>query len=748
MSAGESNTQAVGFKETAGSNRSSINKSEAISQLLPWLNWVDERIRCALSAGQGVDGTESANDSFRGLYITPRDVDLLLAQPPSQPLFGHNRPQTLPEHLPLPSGFSRLAKACRLSPFDIAVLFIALAPEFDLRYEKLYAYLQDDISRRRPTVDLALNLLCVTVQDKLERREHFSSTAPLLHHNLLRLIPDPNQPQPPLLSHYLTVDEQVTNFLLGQERLDSRLVPYCRILTERAFRAGSQADMQEEAAYQQTLLTVIRRSLDVQRSVTLYFHGPGSAWTLHTVEVLVGCMGASLLVLDVARALGSGADLEQLFKLALRDAMLHEAILCIHGVDVLCAPDRILQYQRFVEVLAQAEGLTILTGGEPWIPSGSGPAGVIAVPVGMPDFAQRRAHWSHNLEIAGIPLGVSDVDALASRFRLMPDQISDAVVAASNAAQWRTDVRSDDAPPSSARSHATVEEVFAAACAQSGRDLSKLVRKVDVKHTLDDIVLPPDQLAQLKEISEQGRHRHIVFGEWGFDRKLSMGKGLNVMFSGPPGTGKTMAAEIIARELHFPLYKIDLSQVVSKYIGETEKHLDRIFAAAQRTNAILFFDEADALFGKRTEVRDAHDRYANIEVGYLLQKMEEYEGVAVLATNVRQHMDEAFVRRMQVIVEFPFPDEMHRRHIWEIMFPREAPLASDVDLFLLAREVRLAGGNIKNISLAAAFYAAGDGGMIRMSHLIQAARREHQKLGRTWNDAVWSQAGVASRHDS
>lgn len=748
MSAGESNTQAVGSKETAGSNQSSINQSEAISQLLPWLNWVDERIRCALAAGQGVYGTESANDSFRGLYITPRDVDLLLAQPPSQPLFGHNRPQTLPEHLPLPSGFSRLAKACRLSPFDIAVLFIALAPEFDLRYEKLYAYLQDDISRRRPTVDLALNLLCVTVQDKLERREHFSSTAPLLHHNLLRLIPDPNQPQPPLLSHYLTVDEQVTNFLLGQERLDSRLVPYCRILTERAFRAGSQADMQEEAAYQQTLLTVIRRSLDVQRSVTLYFHGPGNAWTLHTVDVLVGCMGASLLVLDVARALGSGADLEQLFKLALRDAMLHEAILCIHGVDVLRAPDQILQYQRFEEVLAQAEGLTILTGGEPWIPSGSGPAGVIAVPVGMPDFAQRRAHWSHNLEIAGIPLGVSDVDALASRFRLMPDQISDAVVAASNAAQWRTDVRSDDAPPSSARSHATVEEVFAAACAQSGQDLSKLVRKVDVKHTLDDIVLPPDQLAQLKEISEQGRHRHIVFGEWGFDRKLSMGKGLNVMFSGPPGTGKTMAAEIIARELHLPLYKIDLAQVVSKYIGETEKHLDRIFAAAQRTNAILFFDEADALFGKRTEVRDAHDRYANIEVGYLLQKMEEYEGVAVLATNVRQHMDEAFVRRMQVIVEFPFPDEMHRRHIWEIMFPREAPLASDVDLFLLAREVRLAGGNIKNISLAAAFYAAGDGGMIRMSHLIQAARREHQKLGRTWNDAVWSQAGVASRHDS
>lgn len=748
MNVGESSTHAVGSKEIDGSNRSLLHQSEAMSQLLPWLNWVDERIRCALAAGQAVYETESADDAFRGLYITPRDVDRLLAQPPGQPLFGHNGLKTFPEHLPLPSGFSQLAKACCLSSFDIAVLFIALAPEFDLRYEKLYAYLQDDVSRRRSTVDLALNLLCVTVQDKLARREHFSSTAPLLHHNLLRLIPDPNQLQPPLPSHYLKIDEQVADLLLGQERLDSRLVPYCRILAERAFRADSQADMPEEAAHQQALLTVIRRSLDVQRSVKLYFHGPSSAWTLRTVEVLAGRMGASLLVLDVARALVSGADCEQLFKLALRDAMRREAILCIDGVDGLRAPDRILQYQRFVEALAQAGGLTILTGSEAWMPSGSGPAGVIAVPVGMPDFAQRRTHWSHNLEIAGIPLDVSDVDALASRFRLMPDQISDAVIAASNAAQWRSTFRSDDAPPSFNQSHATVAEVFAAACAQSGQDLAKLVRKVDVKRTLDDIVLPPDQLAQLKEICEQARHRHIVFGEWGFDRKLSLGKGLNVMFSGPPGTGKTMAAEIIAKELHLPLYKIDLSQVVSKYIGETEKHLDRIFAAAQRTDAILFFDEADALFGKRTEVRDSHDRYANIEVGYLLQKMEEYEGVAVLATNVRQHMDEAFVRRMQVIVEFPFPDEMHRRHIWEIMFPREAPLADDVDLSFLAREVRLPGGNMKNIALAAAFYAAGDGGMIRMSHLIQAARREHQKLGRTWNDAVWSEPGVASQHDS
>jgi SpoVK/Ycf46/Vps4 family AAA+-type ATPase len=217
---------------------------------------------------------------------------------------------------------------------------------------------------------------------------------------------------------------------------------------------------------------------------------------------------------------------------------------------------------------------------------------------------------------------------------------------------------------------------------------------------------------------------------------LALGKGLNVLFSGPPGTGKTMAGDVIANELSLTLYKIDLSQVVSKYIGETEKNLERIFTAAQSTNAILFFDEADALFGKRSEVKDAHDRYANIEVGYLLQKMEEYEGVAILATNLRSHMDDAFVRRMHAIVEFPFPDEMHRRRIWEVLFPPEAPLGEDVDFWSLAREVRLAGGNIKTIVLTAAFYAAAEGSRIGMAHLLLAARREYQKMGRTWDEGT------------
>ncbi|HEY7544943.1 MAG TPA: ATP-binding protein, partial [Blastocatellia bacterium] len=314
---------------------------------------------------------------------------------------------------------------------------------------------------------------------------------------------------------------------------------------------------------------------------------------------------------------------------------------------------------------------------------------------------------------------------LAGKFRFSASQIDGALRTAENLARWRS--------PGEWR--ITMADISAACRMQSAPRLGSLARKIDPVHTWREIVLPPDQLSQLRELCNEARYRHRVYGEWGFERKLSLGKGLNALFSGPPGTGKTMAAEVIASELQLDLYQIDLSQVVSKYIGETEKNLHQIFREAQMSQAILFFDEADALFGKRSEVKDAHDRYANIEVGYLLQKMEEYEGIAILATNLRENLDEAFVRRMRFIVEFPFPNQEYRQKIWEVIFPAEAPLGEDVDVERLARDIKLAGGNIRNIALAAAFYAASDGGRIVMPHIEQAARREFQKLGRTWDQA-------------
>jgi SpoVK/Ycf46/Vps4 family AAA+-type ATPase len=276
----------------------------------------------------------------------------------------------------------------------------------------------------------------------------------------------------------------------------------------------------------------------------------------------------------------------------------------------------------------------------------------------------------------------------------------------------------------------TLADLNAACRLQSSPKLAALAKKIEPHYAWADIVLPTDRLAQLREICDQVRFRARVHEDWGFGRKLALGKGLAVLFAGPSGTGKTMAAEIIAGELGLDLYKIDLALVVSKYIGETEKNLARIFAEAEASNAILFFDEADALFGKRGEVGDAHDRYANLEVAYLLQRIEEYEGITILATNLRKNMDDAFVRRMQFIVEFPFPSERDRLRIWEQVWPASLPRDPALDLAFMARRCEIAGGNIRNVALAAAFLAAADGGVVTNQHLARATRREYQKMGK------------------
>jgi SpoVK/Ycf46/Vps4 family AAA+-type ATPase len=295
--------------------------------------------------------------------------------------------------------------------------------------------------------------------------------------------------------------------------------------------------------------------------------------------------------------------------------------------------------------------------------------------------------------------------------------------------RWRAASAPAEQSPHSGGTPLRVADLFAAAREQSGQDLAALARRIEPKYTWHDIVLPADPLAQLREICNQAKLRHLVYGTWGFDRKLSLGKDLNVLFSGPSGTGKTMAAEIIAHELELDLYKIDLSRVVSKYIGDTEKNLDRIFTAAESANAVLLFDEADTVFGKRSQVRDAHDRYANIEIGYLLQRMEEYEGTAILSTNTPANMDAAFIRRLKFHVEFPFPTEDDRRQIWQRHVPAEVPRSDDIDFGFLARQFNLAGGSIRNIVLNAAFLAAANDDVVCMRYMILATRREFQKMG-------------------
>jgi SpoVK/Ycf46/Vps4 family AAA+-type ATPase len=312
------------------------------------------------------------------------------------------------------------------------------------------------------------------------------------------------------------------------------------------------------------------------------------------------------------------------------------------------------------------------------------------------------------------PIGL-DSGALASKFRFTPGQIREAA---------REAVRQP------AAEHATEADVYRACRRRSVSKLAALGHKATPVFQLCDIVLPPDALQQLREICWHAQHRETVFGAWRFAGKMSLGRGLNALLIGAPGTGKTMAAEIIAAEIGLDLYRLDLSCLVSKYIGETEKNLGQVFQEAARANAVLLFDEADAIFGKRSEVRDAHDRYANIEINYLLQKMEEFDGIVVLASNFHRNIDEAFRRRMRFVVEFPFPDEEARRRIWTKVFPQGAPLAAEVDFGFLAARFKMAGGNIRNVALAAAFLAAAHGTAIGMEEIVRAVRREFQKMGR------------------
>ncbi|HEY5954657.1 MAG TPA: AAA family ATPase [Terrimicrobiaceae bacterium] len=407
-----------------------------------------------------------------------------------------------------------------------------------------------------------------------------------------------------------------------------------------------------------------------------------------------------------------------------REAVLQPAALSIQNFDALLGDDKQPLLRSLLEV-AKTFALTLfLLGRRTWKPLGLlNDVAFFDFEIPVPDEGIRKRLWESHLNGRSPHATDAGAGALASKFRFTPGQIQDAMSAAGNLARSR----SPEVGP------LTVEELQAACRAQSDPKLDKLARRIRPIHTWKDIVLPTDALAQLGEMCQRVAQSYRVLGKWGFGAKLSTGKGVNALFAGPSGTGKTMAAGILANELGLDLYKIDLSQVVSKYIGETEKNLDAIFTGAENSNIILFFDEADALFGKRSEVRDSHDRYANIEISYLLQKMEDYEGVAILATNLRQNLDEAFVRRLAFSIHFPFPDETDRRRIWGGIWPEGISLAEDVDLDLLSRQFKLSGGNIKNVALAAAFLASDDG-IVKMPHLLHATRREFQKLGQVFTE--------------
>jgi hypothetical protein len=583
-----------------------------------------------------------------------------------------------------PPVLEALVAAFGLSAFERDVLLLCAGVELEARFGGLCASAAGDERTRRPSFSLAL----ASLPDP-----HWSAlapAAPLRYHRLVEL--DPGES---VVTSPLRIDERVLHHLTGIDYLDERLqgLVFPVGLSERP--AGSY----EAAAAE--LAEIYAASGAPELVVAL----SGADADCRRAAAASAC-DRLLLALHALRAVDvpvHASEREGFCRLWRRESVLGSSGLLVEVDD-----DADADVRRRVAALAESLGGLLIVGAREPLAELRGHVVRVEVPRLRP--AEQRAIWAETLGARAADLN-GTVDALVAHFDLGPGAIGAACAQAAGVA---------DGDLSSA--------LWDACRRQARPRLDDLAQRIDALAGWEDLVLPDSELAVLGEIAMHVRGRALVYEEWGFARKSIRGLGVSVLFEGPSGTGKTMAAEVLARELQLDLYRIDLSQVVSKYIGETEKNLRRVFDAADAGGAILLFDEADALFGKRSEVKDSHDRYANIEVSYLLQRMEAYRGLAILTTNRRDALDDAFFRRIRFVARFPFPDHEERVDIWRRIFPAEAP-RSGVDEQALA-ELSLAGGNIRNVALFAAFLAAAEEEPISMRHLARAAARECAKLER------------------
>jgi AAA+ superfamily predicted ATPase len=671
----------------------------------------DEQVDAILQAASGeASDSKSALPGFRFLGLQATECERrIAAQCAASAAAG----------LVLP--MEGLARLYSLSLLERDALLLSVAPEIDTTFETLYSYAQNDVTRKRPTVGLILRLLGISPAQRLDLRKLFSATGALLQTPLLRFSDEVQEQGVPFLSRAVRPEECIVDFLLETPALDSRVRPFTRYLEPtRSLRSLHFPDALAQGLHRAA--SALR-----EQGGILFFHGSAGAGKRAAAEALSAEGGRGLVVADIRQAKAAGASAAATCALLYRETHLRAANLLLAHAEFWMGEEPTQRqqpraiFEPLSELIAGSGAVLFVTSESPWPVAESGLRcawSVFEFPT--PGFLDRTRLWQEALASIGASPPPEMVSLLANRFVLTGGQIHGACLAAGTHAT----LRGQDAS-------ALVRTDFEAeARSQSNQGLQQRAQKVESSYDWCDLVVPARVGQQLREVCAAEKYRSVVYVEWGFDRRLAQGKGLYVLFSGPSGTGKTMSAGIVARELGLDLYKIDLSTVISKYIGETEKQLSQIFREAQSSNAILFFDEADAIFGKRSEVKDAHDRYANVEVSYLLQKMEEYEGIVILATNFRKNIDDAFTRRIHYIIEFPFPEAPYREHIWRSMMPAGAPLAADVDFGFLGRQFELTGGNIRNAVLLAALYAAEEGGAMRMEHFVLAVAREMQKMGK------------------
>ncbi len=640
--------------------------SSATESALDWFEFLEGRLRAAVQSA--VAHGNDPNDSLRGLYITDEQAIALSSD-------SGLAPPALK--------FEEAAGRLGLDALDRSVLALCAAPELDPRYGRLYAYLQDDVTRRLASPRLAADLLSGDGVQSSDVLACFEPGGPLSRRGAIRM--PTVEATVTLADRPVKVADRLAAFLLGAGELAGAASGF------RLRRVGAQAAVgREDSAARISLL------LAAQTRFPLIVCGPDAgAIVARAANAPVVLLGAREL--DRAEALADA-------RLA---AALAAGLLCIDGLGDLTPADRALLLRAIDE---SRERLVLICGSRREAAMLSDRA-TLTVEVPHPSFGERHRAWTDFT-------GVTDTRDVAAKFRLSIEQIE----AASEVSLIAARARGVAAP-------APADLDLGARQASASR-LGELATFLDPGHGWEDLVLPERQLDLLRSISAYLRHRDQVLSEWGYDALVSRSQGLKVLFAGESGTGKTMAAQVLGAMLGLDLFRVDLATIVSKYIGETEKNLERIFTAADGSNAILFFDEADALFGKRSEVSDSHDRYANIEVAYLLQRMEAYPGAVILATNFRRNIDDAFVRRLDFVIDFPFPEANDRRRIWRRVLPQSAPVAADVDFDFLAERFKLSGGAIRNCSLAAAFRAADEGSEIEMRHLVRAVAQEYGKQGR------------------
>jgi hypothetical protein len=584
-----------------------------------------------------------------------------------------------------PAAIDRLVEAFGLSAFERGLLLLCAGVEMDSRVAAQCAETLGHPQRACVTFGLAVATLA---------EPHWSALTPYRPLRLFRLIEVESGHA--LTSAPLRIDERVLHYLVGVNQLDRRLQSLVQASPLPSWIADGHKAVATDA------VRVLES--DPQQDLLLHFCGDDAQGQEDAAAFVAWGVGRQLFTLHAENLPASGAELDQIALLWQRESLLLPGALLVRCEAGGLTPSarHMVERIRGVLMLASAEPLRL-------------ERAFLRFDINKPRPSEQKRLWQRALDSAADHCDAT-LDALSDQFRLSAKTIfaTGSLTAADRGAL----------PP---------EGLWDVCRSLSRPRLEDLAQRLAPLAGWDDLVLPDPQVRTLRVVASQVRHRMKVNETWGFAEKGRRGLGISALFAGESGTGKTLAAEVLAHELALDLYRIDLSAVVSKYIGETEKNLKQVFDAAEEGGVLLLFDEADALFGKRGDVKDSHDRYANIEVSYLLQRMEAYQGLAILTTNLKSAMDKAFQRRLRFTVTFPFPDAAQREAIWSRIFPAKTP-TQGLDPRKLS-QLNVAGGNIRNIALNAAFLAAAAGEPVTMPHLVQAARLEAEKIERPLSEA-------------